>query len=79
MAVIRSRQIMTVSLHHDIFLEDACGNVASYKSFKGFWNYLTNVREKDHWDVRLRSLIRISREQDLQEELSKVNIGVLCS
>ena len=50
--------------------------MASYKSFRVFWNYLTNVREKDHWDVAPAQPIRISREQDLKEELSKVQIGV---
>ena len=68
-----------VSLHHDICIEDACGNVASYRSFKVFWNYLTNVREKDHWDVAPAQPIRISREQNLKEELSKVQIGVFAA
>ena len=64
------------SIQHTLIIEDACGNVASYKSFRVFWNYLTNVREKDHWDVAPAQPIRISREQDLKEELSKVQIGV---
>ena len=64
------------SIQHTLIIEDACGNVASYKSFRVFWNYLTNVREKDHWDVVPAQPIRISREQDLKEELSKVQIGV---
>ena len=67
------------SIQHTLIIEDACGNVASYRSFKVFWNYLTNVREKDHWDVAPAQPIRISREQDLQEELSMVNIGVFAS
>ncbi|RHP33213.1 InlB B-repeat-containing protein [Lachnotalea sp. AF33-28] len=64
------------SIQHTLIIEDACGNVASYKSFRVFWNYLTNVREKDHWDVAPAQPIRISREQNLKEELSKVQIGV---
>ncbi len=64
------------SIQHTLIIEDACGNVASYKSFRVFWNYLINVREKDHWDVAPAQPIRISREQDLKEELSKVQIGV---
>ena len=65
-----------VSLHHDIFLEDACGNKTYYNDIDILWNYLQVVREKDHWDAQPAQPIRISREQDLQEELSKVNIGV---
>lgn len=64
------------SIQHTLIIEDACGNVASYRSFKVFWNYLTNVREKDHWNETPAQPIRISREQDLKEELSKVQIGV---
>ena len=67
------------SIQHTLIIEDACGNVASYKSFRVFWNYLTNVREKDHWDVAPAQPIRISREQDLKEELSKVQIGVFAA
>ena len=67
------------SIQHTLIIEDACGNVASYKSFRVFWNYLTNVREKDHWDVALAQPIRISREQNLKEELSKVQIGVFAA
>ena len=68
-----------VSLHHDIFLEDACGNKSYYNDIDILWNYLEVVREKDYWDVQPAQPIRISREQDLQEELSKVNIGVFAS
>ena len=68
-----------VSLHHDIFLEDACGNKTYYNDIDILWNYLEVVREKDYWDVQPVQPIRISREQDLQEELSKVNIGVFAS
>ena len=64
------------SIQHTLIIEDACGNVASYKSFRVFWNYLTNVREKDHWDVAPAQPIRISREQDLKEALSNIKIGV---
>ena len=67
------------SIQHTLIIEDACGNVASYRSFKVFWNYLTNVREKDHWDVAPAQPIRISREQNLKEELSKVQIGVFAA
>ena len=67
------------SIQHMLVIEDACGNVASYRSFKVFWNYLTNVREKDHWDVAPAQPIRISREQNLKEELSKVQIGVFAA
>ena len=65
-----------VSLHHDICIEDACGNKTYYNDIDILWNYLQVVREKDHWDAQPAQPIRISREQDLQEELSKVNIGV---
>ena len=65
-----------VSLHHDICIEDACGNKTYYNDIDILWNYLEVVREKDYWDVQPAQPIRISREQDLQEELSKVNIGV---
>ena len=67
------------SIQHTLIIEDACGNVASYRSFKVFWNYLTNVWEKDHWDVAPAQPIRISREQNLKEELSKVQIGVFAA
>lgn len=67
------------SIQHTLIIEDACGNVVSYRSFKVFWNYLTNVREKDHWDVAPAQPIRISREQNLKEELSKVQIGVFAA
>ena len=64
------------SIQHTLIIEDACGNVASYRSFKVFWNYLTNVREKDHWDVAPAQPIRISKEQNLKEALSNIKIGV---
>ena len=69
----------SVTLHHDIFLEDACGNKTYYNDIDILWNYLEVVREKDYWDLQPAQPIRISREQDLQEELSKVNIGVFAS
>ena len=69
----------SVTLHHDIFLEDACGNKTYYNDIDILWNYLEVVREKYHWDETPARPIRISREQDLQEELSKVNIGVFAS
>ena len=65
-----------VTLHHDICIEDACGNKTYYNDIDILWNYLEVVREKDYWDVQPAQPIRISREQDLQEELSKVNIGI---
>ena len=68
-----------VTLHHDICIEDACGNKTYYNDIDILWNYLEVVREKDYWDVQPAQPIRISREQDLQEELSKVNIGVFSS
>ena len=64
------------SIQHTLIIEDACGNVASYRSFKVFWNYLTNVREKDHWDVAPAQPIRISKEQNLKDALSNIKIGV---
>ena len=67
------------STQHMLVIEDACGNTTSYKSFKVCWNYLINVREKDHWDVAPAQPIRISREQNLKEELSKVQIGVFAA
>ena len=68
-----------VTLHHNICIEDACGNKTYYNDIDILWNYLEVVREKDYWDVQPAQPIRISREQDLQEELSKVNIGVFAS
>mgnify|MGYP000777553950 CR=1 FL=1 len=68
-----------MTLHHDICIEDACGNKTYYNDIDILWNYLEVVREKDYWDVQPAQPIRISREQDLQEELSKVNIGVFAS
>ena len=67
------------STQHMLVIEDACGNTTSYKSFKVCWNYLINVREKDHWDAPPAQPIRISREQNLKEELSKVQIGVFAA
>ena len=64
------------SIQHTLIIEDACGNVASYRSFKVFWNYLTNVREKDHWNETPAQPIRISKEQNLKEALSNIKIGV---
>ena len=64
------------SIQHTLIIEDACGNVASYRSFKVFWNYLTNVREKDHWDAPPAQPIRISKEQNLKDALSNIKIGV---
>ena len=68
-----------VTLHHDICIEDACGNKTYYNDIDILWNYLEVVREKDHWDETPAQPIRITREQNLQEELSKVNIGVFAS
>ena len=67
------------SIQHTLVIEDACGNTTSYKSFKVSWNYLINVRERDHWDETPARPIRISRDQNLQEELFKVNIGVFAA
>ena len=64
------------SIQHTLIIEDACGNVASYKSSRVFWNYLTNVREKDHWNETPAQPIRISKEQNLKEALSNIKIGV---
>ena len=63
------------STQHMLVIEDACGNTTSYKSFKVCWNYLINVREKDHWDAPPAQPIRISKGQNLQEALSNINIG----
>ena len=49
------------STQHMLVIEDACGNTTSYKSFKVCWNYLINVREKDHWDAPPAQPIRISK------------------
>ena len=63
------------STQHMLVIEDACGNTTSCKSFKVCWNYLINVREKDHWDAPPAQPIRISKGQNLQEALSNINIG----
>ena len=65
-----------MSIHHDISIEDACGNKTYYEALDILWNYLLVVREKDHWDETPAQPIRISNDQNLQEELAKVNIGV---
>jgi uncharacterized repeat protein (TIGR02543 family) len=65
----------SVTLHHDIFLEDACGNKTYYNDIDILWNYLEVVREKDHWDAPPAQPIRISKGQNLQEALSNINIG----
>ena len=67
------------SIQHTLIIEDACGNVASYRSFKVFWNYLTNVREKDHWNETPAQPIRISKEQNLKDALSNIKIGVFAA
>ena len=67
------------STQHMLVIEDACGNTTSYKSFKVCWNYLINVREKDHWDAPPAQPIRISKGQNLQEALSNINIGVFAA
>ena len=65
-----------VTIKHMLVIEDACGNTISYKSFQVCWNYLQNVREKDHWNETPAQPIRISREQNLQEALSNIEIVV---
>ena len=67
------------STQHMLVIEDACGNTTSYKSFKVCWNYLINVREKDHWEAPPAQPIRISKGQNLQEALSNINIGVFAA
>ncbi len=52
-----------VTLHHDICIEDACGNKTYYNDIDILWNYLEVVREKDYWDVQPAQPIRISRNR----------------
>ena len=65
------------SIHHDISIEDACGNKTYYKSLDVLWNYLLDVGEEGrYWDEPTVLPRRISKTQNLKEELSKIKIGV---
>ena len=62
---------------HNIFIEDACGNKSQYLWLRATWNYLMDVgQEGRYWDEPTVLPLRISKTQNLEEELSKINIGV---
>ena len=66
-----------VSLHHDIFLEDACGNKTYYNDIDILWNYLEVVREKDYWDVQPAQPIRISGNRICKRSSPRSTSGFL--
>ena len=62
---------------HNIFIEDACGNKGQYLWLRATWNYLMDVgQEGRYWDEPTVQPLRISKTQKLEEELSKIKIGV---
>ena len=62
---------------HNIFIEDACGNKSQYLWLRATWNYLMDVgQEGRYWDEPTVQPLRISKAQKLEEELSKIKIGV---
>ena len=62
---------------HNIFIEDACGNKGQYLWLRATWNYLMDVgQEGRYWDEPTVLPLRISKTQKLEEELSKIKIGV---
>ena len=62
---------------HNILIEDACGNKSQYLWLRATWNYLMDVgQEGRYWDEPTVLPLRISKTQKLEEELSKIKIGV---
>ena len=62
---------------HSIYIEDTCGNKSYYSWLHVTWNYLIDVgQEGRYWDEPTVLPLRISKTQNLEEELSKINIGV---
>ena len=62
---------------HNILIEDACGNKSQYLWLRATWNYLMDVgQEGRYWDEPTVQPLRISKTQKLEEELSKIKIGV---
>ena len=62
---------------HNIFIEDACGNKSQYLWLRATWNYLMDVgQEGRYWDEPTVLPLCISKTQTLEEELSKIKIGV---
>ena len=62
---------------HSIYIEDTCGNKSYYSWLHVTWNYLIDVgQEGCYWDEPTVLPLRISKTQNLEEELSKINIGV---
>ena len=68
----------SVTLHHDIFIEDACGNKTYYNDIDILWNYLEVVREKDYWDAACAAGSYFKGTGSARGA-SKVNIGVFAS
>ena len=65
------------SKEHSIYIEDTCGNKSYYSWFHVTWNYLIDVgQEGRYWDEPTVLPLRISKTRNLEEELSKINIGV---
>ena len=62
---------------HSIYIEDTCGNKSYYSWLHVTWNYLIDVgQEGRYWDEPTVLPLCISKTQNLEEELSKINIGV---
>ena len=62
---------------HNILIEDACGNKSQYLWLRATWNYLMDVgQEGRYWDEPTVLPLRISKTQKLEEELSKIKIGI---
>ena len=62
---------------HSIYIEDTCGNKSYYSWLHVTWNYLIDVgQEGRYWDEPTVLPLRISKTQNLEEEISKINIGV---
>ena len=62
---------------HNILIEDACGNKSQYLWLRATWNYLMDVgQEGRYWDEPTVLPLRISKTQKLEEELSRIKIGV---
>lgn len=65
------------SKEHSIYIEDTCGNKSYYSWLHVTWNYLIDVGEEGrYWETPTVKPLRISKTQYLEEELSKINIGV---
>ena len=65
------------SKRHSIYIEDTCGNKSYYSWLDVTWNYLIDVGEEGrYWETPTVQPLRISKTQNLEEELSKIKIVV---